>query len=140
MGTEKRFSLEELTSIKCWIQCGVKTKEMAARLGRSERGVRRQVSRLKSLPPNASPLPPKASTGRPTATSKTQDERLRRYVLRNPLKSARELKNEVPGWSNVSVRTIQHRLQKKLGLQEARRAAKKPVLTQKMKEKRLARK
>jgi transposase len=140
MGTEKRFTLEELTSIKCWLQCGVKTKEMAARLGRSERGVRRQVSRLKSLPPNASPLPPKASTGRPTATSKTQDERLRRYVLRNPLKSARELKNEVPGWSNVSVRTIQHRLQKKLGLQEARRAAKKPVLTQKMKEKRLARK
>jgi transposase len=135
MGTEKRFSLEELTSIKCWIQCGVKTKEMAARLGRSERGVRRQVSRLKSLPPNASPLPPKASTGRPTATSKTQDERLRRYALRNPCKSARELKNEVPGWSNVSVRTIQHRLQKQLGLQQARRAAKKPLLTQKMKQK-----
>jgi transposase len=128
MGTEKRFSLEELTSIKCWLQCGVKTKEMAARLGRSERGVRRQVRRLKSLPPNASPLPPKASTGRPTATSKAQDERLRRYALKNPFKSARELKNEVPGWSNISVRTIQHRLQKQLGLQQARRAAKIPLL------------
>ncbi len=116
MGTEKRFSLEELTSIKCWLQFGVKTKEIAARLGRSERGVRRQVSRLKSLPPKASPLPPKATTGRPTATSTVQDERLKRYVLKNPFKSARELKNEVPGWSDVSVRTIQHRLQKKLGL------------------------
>jgi transposase len=137
MGTEKRFSLEELTSIKCWLQFGVKTKEIAARLGRSERSVRRQFSRLRSLPPKASPLPPKATTGRPTATSTIQDERLKRYVLKNPFKSARELKNEVPGWSDVSVRTIQHRLQKKLGL-PAQRAAKKPLLTQKMKQKRLA--
>jgi hypothetical protein len=90
---------------------------------------------LKSLPPNASPLPLKFTHGRPAPTSTIQDERLKRHVLKNPFKSARELKNEVPGWSNVSVRTIQHRLQKQLGLQQARRAAKKPLLTQKMKQK-----
>jgi hypothetical protein len=32
------------------------SKEIAARLGRSEVGVRLHVRRLKSLPPNASPL------------------------------------------------------------------------------------
>ncbi len=119
MGREKRFSLEELTSIKCWLQFGVKMKEITARLGHSERSVRRQIRRLKCLLQNASPLPPKASTWHPTTISMTQDERLTRYVryvLKKPFKSARELKNEVHGWSNVSVRTIQHRLQKKLGL------------------------
>jgi len=121
-GEGKRFSLEELTSIKCCLQFGVKMKEITARLGHSERGVRRQVRRLKCLKfllQNASPLLPKASTWHPTTISMTQDERLTRnvrYVLKNPFKSARELKNEVHGKSNVCVRTIQHRLQKKLGL------------------------
>ena len=57
--------------------------------------------------------------------------------MKNPFKSARELKKDVPGWSDVSVRTIQHRLQKQLGL-PSRRAAKKPMVTLKMKQKRLA--
>jgi transposase len=127
MGKKKNFSLEELTSLKCRLQFGMKTMEIAARLGRSEVGVRLHVRRLKSLPPNASPLPLKFTHGRPAATSMIQDERLKRYVLKNPFKSARELKNEVPGWSNVSARTIQYCLQKELGL-PARRAAKKPLL------------
>jgi hypothetical protein len=45
--------------------------------------------------------------------------------------------NEVPGWENMTVRYIQKTLQKRLGL-PARNAAKKPLLTQKMKMKRLA--
>jgi transposase len=137
MRRNKNFSLEELTSLKCWLQFGVKTKEMAARLGRSEAGVRLQVKRIKTLPPNASLLPPPPKSGRPFKTTKVQDERLKKYVVKNPFKTARELKNEVPGWSDVPVRTIQHRLQKNLDL-PARRAAKKPLLTQKMKEKRIA--
>ena len=137
MGAKKNFSLEELTSlIKRWLQDGMRTSEIAARLGRSEVGVRMQARRLKGLPPNASLLPPKAATGRPTKTSKVQDERLKKYVLKHPLKTARQLKNEVPGWSEVSVRTIQSRLQKKLDV-PARRAAKNPLSTQKIKEKRM---
>jgi transposase len=58
-------------------------------------------------------------------------------VEQNPFKSARQLKKEVAGWGDVSVRTIQDRLQRKLGL-PSRRAAKKPLLTSAMRKKRLA--
>jgi hypothetical protein len=71
---------------------------------------------LKKLPPNASPPPPKARSGCPGKTSKTQDQRLKAYVEKYPFKLARQLKNKVLGWADVSVRTIQERLQKKLGL------------------------
>jgi hypothetical protein len=60
-----------------------------------------------------------------------QDERLRRYILHNPFKTARELKGEVPGFVDISVRTIQHICQKRLGL-PSRCAAKKPLLTAKI--------
>jgi hypothetical protein len=33
LGTINNFSLEELTRIKCWLQFGIKTKEIAASLG-----------------------------------------------------------------------------------------------------------
>ncbi len=115
----------------------MKTKEIASRLGRSERVVRIHLSVLKKLPPNAPPPPPKPRSGRPSKTSKTQDQRLKAYVEKYLFKSARQLKNEVVGWADVSVRTIQERLQKKLGL-PSRRAAKKPLLTDAMKKKWLA--
>ncbi len=53
-------------------------------------------------------------------------------MQKNPFKSARQLKNEVPGWGNISVRTIQHRLLENLGL-PSRKAAKKLLLTEAMK-------
>jgi hypothetical protein len=71
---------------------------------------------LKKLPPNASPPAPKARSGRPSNTSKTQDQRLKAYVNKYPVKLAQQLKNEAVGWAEVSVRTIQEQLQKKLGL------------------------
>jgi hypothetical protein len=52
------------------------------------------------------------------------------------LKTAREHRNEGDNWSNITVRMIQHVLQKQLGLL-ARRAAKKSVLTKQIIQKRL---
>jgi hypothetical protein len=63
-------------------------------------------------------------------------DRPRCYVTQFPFKNAKELKTEVGGWSNISVRIIQHVLQKQWGLL-LRKASKKPLLTQKMIEKRL---
>jgi hypothetical protein len=63
-------------------------------------------------------------------------DRLWRYVNANPFKTAKQLKKEVFGWSNVSVRMIQHVLQKELNL-PSRVAAKKPLLTKLMIKKRL---
>jgi hypothetical protein len=48
--------------------------------------------------------------------SKTQDQRLKAYVNKYPVKLAQQLKNEAVGWADISVRTIQEQLQKKLGL------------------------
>jgi hypothetical protein len=62
---------------------------------------------------------------------------MKSYIEHNPFKSTRQLKNEVAGWGDVSVRTIQDRLQKKLGLPSCK-AAKKPLLTSAMRKKRLA--
>jgi hypothetical protein len=63
-------------------------------------------------------------------------ERLCRYLLSYPFKTAKELKQEVNGWSNIPMRTIQMVCQKRLSLL-SRTAAKKPLLTAKMIKKRL---
>jgi hypothetical protein len=116
MGKRKQFSTEEKSKVMCWGGIGIKSKEIAARLGRRERAFWIHLSVLKKLPPNGSPPPPKARSGRPSNTSKTQDQRLKAYVNKYPFKSAQQLKNEVVGWADVSVRTIQEQLQKKLSL------------------------
>jgi hypothetical protein len=106
----KQFSTEEKSKIMCWGEIRINRKEIAARLGRRERAVRNHLSVLKKLLPNALP-PPKARSGRPIKTSKTQDQRLNAYVEKYLFKSARQLKNEVAGRADV-----QELLQKKLGL------------------------
>jgi hypothetical protein len=68
---------------------------------------------------------------RPSAVTFREEERLRHYVLWYPFKTSRELKKEVIGWSNISVRTIHKVGQKNLGL-PSRFATKKPLLTSKM--------
>jgi DNA-binding NarL/FixJ family response regulator len=66
MGKAKQLSLEEKNKIMCWAAEGVKTKQIATRLGCSERAIRMHLSVLKSLLPNATPPPPKARSGRPS--------------------------------------------------------------------------
>jgi hypothetical protein len=55
-------------------------------------------------------------------------DRLRSYVLQHPFKSAKQLRRNIIGWQRISVRSIQHVLQKDPGL-PSRVAAKKPLLT-----------
>ena len=95
------------------------------------------VQRSRSLPPGTVPATRKQA-GRARITSPTTDRMLRRTVIEYPSISARELRNENPDTlGNVSIRTIQHRLKKDLNL-PARRPAAKPLLTKKMKAKRVA--
>jgi hypothetical protein len=61
---------------------------------------------------------------------------LRRFILCYPFKTSKELKGEVPGFADISERTIQHMWQKRLGLPLC--AAKKPLIVAKMVKKRLA--
>jgi hypothetical protein len=110
MGKGKQFLSEEKSKIMCWGEIGIKSKEIAARQGRRERVVWIHLSVLKKLPP------PKARSGRPSKTSKAQDQRLKAYVEKYLFQSARQLKNEVVGGLTFAVRTLQKQLQKKLGL------------------------
>ncbi len=76
----------------CWGGFGIKNKEIAARLGLREGAVWMHFSVLKKLPPNASPPPPKSTSGHPSKTSKTEDQRLKAYVEKYPFKWAQLLK------------------------------------------------
>jgi transposase len=133
----KQLDVVEKAKILAWFREGVATKEIASRLARDVSVVRKTIRENKALPPSATPPPPKKRSGRPSAATFREEERLRRYVLRYPFKTARELKKEVIGWSDISVRTIQKICQRKLGL-PSRCAAKKPLLTARMVKKRIA--
>ncbi|KAG0725462.1 Transposable element Tcb1 transposase [Chionoecetes opilio] len=92
---------------------------------------------VESLPPGTVP-PRKPGSGAPKKTSPRTDKIMRREVLNDPAITAAELKKNHPALlGNVSVRTIQHRLQISLKL-PTRRAAKKPLLTEAMKKKQLS--
>ena len=78
----------------------------------------------------------KKGSGRPRKTSLKTDNFLCRELMKNPRVTASELKKKHPKLlQDVSICTIQHRLQKDLGL-PSRKAAKKPLLAKKVREKR----
>ena len=71
-------------------------------------------------------------------TSKATNTLIKREVQKNPQLRALELKNLHPELlENVAVRNIQHCLQKGLGM-PSRKAAKKPLVTERMKKQRIA--
>jgi transposase len=133
----KQLDVGEKAKIMAWFAEGVSTKEIANRLKRDPSTVRRIIRVVKDLPMSANPPLTKPRSGRPRITNRKLDKRLRRYLLRYPFKTAKELKAEVAGWQNVSVRTIQKVCKVRLGL-PSRCAAKKPLLTAKMVKKRLS--
>ena len=55
MGKRKQFSTEEKSKVMCWGKIGIKSKEIAARLGRTERAFWIHLSVLKKLPPDPGP-------------------------------------------------------------------------------------
>jgi transposase len=132
----KQLDVGEKAKIMAWFTEGVPAKEIAIRLKRDASNVRRIIRLIKGLPMSAALEPPKKRSGRPRLTNHKQDERLRRYLLRYPFKTAKELKAEVSGWENISVRTIQKICKTRLGM-PSRSAAKKPLLTAKIVKKRL---
>ncbi len=72
------LSIDEKLKIQVWTVAGVKTAEIAARLGRGESTIRRLRAELKELPPGASP--PHFWSSQLRATTHAEDERLKRYV------------------------------------------------------------
>jgi hypothetical protein len=131
MPRSKQLDIIEKAKILAWFREGVATKEIAIRLMRDVSMVRKVIRENKALPPSAASQPPKKWSGQPSAATFREGERLRLYILRYPFKTARELKKEVIGWSDISVKTIQKICQKKLGLMSGC-TAEKPLLTARM--------
>lgn len=132
----KNLSDVEKARILALREEGVPTNEIVRRTGRGEATIRRIAAAARGLPPNQIPKR-KPGSGAPRKTSKGTDVLMRREVLKNPFFTANDLKRDHPQLlANVSVRTLQHRLQKDLGI-PSRRAAKKTLLTPRMAKKRI---
>ena len=132
----KQFSIAEKGKIMALYRAGIAAKEIAKNLGRNTAAVRKIIAALKHLPLSAAPSPPKKRSGRPETHSRQALERLRRYVLRYPMKTAKEVKAELLGFKDTPVRTIQRLILKKLRI-PSRTAANKPLLTEAMVAKRI---
>src|SRR5215469_10985849 len=114
----------------------VTVKDICSRTGRSKSTVLRLLSASKKLPPNTIPKHKTRSGCKKKAISAT-DRFLKKSVIFNPFITARQLKSMYPDLlRNVSDRTVRHRLQNDLNM-PSRAAARKPLLNDRMKKKRL---
>ena len=120
----KYISDEEKAQILAWRQENVPIKVICERSGRGKGTVMRILAAAKELPCNTVPKH-KFGGGRRRKTSKFTDAIMKRELQKNPRLTALELQTLHPNLlENVTIRTVQHRLQKNLGLQ-SRKAAKK---------------
>lgn len=131
----KKLKIEEKASILAWAKEGISATEIAARLGRHKSSVTRLIARAETLEVDSIPARQQGS-GRPRKVTPTILEILKRQITKYPAMTAMDLKESLPELSELSERTIQHALAKYLKM-PSRIAAQKPLLTPKMKKKRL---
>lgn len=135
MGPTK-LNLEEKAKVMALVAEGLSNREIGRRLGRSNTAVRRVKQAAATLGTTSAPHR-KKGTGRKRKTDRRTDKMLEREVKKDPFVTAKELKGMYPDLlGEVSVRTVQVRLQKDLKL-PCRRAAPKPLLTMKMRKQRV---
>ena len=133
----KSLSLKEKTLAVAWLTAGESCKKVAERLERSVDSVERIKAKMKTLPPLT--IPKRKSnpgSGKVRRLSLASLVKMKRAVQRSPTLTARKLKVLYPqDLGHISVRVIQRRLKLDCNL-PSRRAAKKPLLTQAMRDKR----
>lgn len=136
MGATK-LNMQEKSAVLALLGEGLSNREIARKMGRSEAAIRRLKKAASVLRAGATPSR-KVGTGGQWKTCKRTDKLLEREVKRDPFITAKELKGLYGNLlENVSVRTVQRRLQKDLKL-PTRLAVQKPLLTDKMRKQRLA--
>jgi hypothetical protein len=133
--TSKPFSREEKrVAIELW-RAKVPLKAIRDQVKMSESTLRRVLAFVKKNP-DTLVAGHKVGSGWPCLINKTIQKAMKKKLLNSPTTTAKQLKKTVPGLANMSVRAIQHVSLKKLKL-PSRVIAKKPLLTQKMKDQRL---
>ena len=137
MARTKKLSQDEISQIVVLGREGRSYSDIGRQYKISRQTVSRWVQRDQENEGLATPKPKKRS-GRPRKLSNTSIRHLKRLISVNPSQSARELRVINPEMlSTVSERTIQRRLQIDCNM-PSRRPAFKPLLTKKMKAKRIA--
>jgi transposase len=126
---------EDKARILSWKEDGMSTAEIAKRLGRHRASIDRLWAKSKGLPKFVIPQR-KIGSGRPKKMTNVMRKMLKRQAVKFPEMTAADLQNSVPELRTVSERTIQRTLQRDLKM-PSRIAAQKPLLTMKMKAKRL---
>ncbi|KAK4317377.1 hypothetical protein Pmani_011539 [Petrolisthes manimaculis] len=131
-----KLTMEEKGKVMVLAGVGLSNREIGRRLRRSETAIRRVKQAAATLGTGGTPQR-KKGTGRKRKTDTRTDKMLERQVKKDPFVTAKELKEMYADLlGEVSVRTVQIRLQKDLKL-PCRRAAQKPLLTKKMKKQRV---
>lgn len=116
------------------LQQGIPVMRVAAQLQVTRMAIYNLKKAAATLPPGTVPAR-KAGSGAPKKTSLHTDKILKQEVMSDPFITAVELKEKHPALlKNVSVRTIQHRLQKDLKMR-AGRVSGKPLLSEELKNK-----
>ncbi len=134
----KKFAttIDKVKIMTLWRE-GMSRKDISIHTIVPLRTVQRVILANRNLPETSVPVR-KPGFGRPKKTSAATDRILKRTILKYPMMTAKELKEELAQeLQNVSVHTIQHRLQKDLKI-PCRSAAMKPLITEKMRKKRVA--
>ncbi len=132
----KKLTMTEKTYGLMLLKDGASVTRVAANLHVSRRTICSLKQAAARLPDNTIPIRKVGSGGKKKTTERTNTI-VKREVLLNPSITAASLKKKHPMLlQDVSIRTIQHRLQKDLNM-PSRRAAKKPLLTAPMMKKRI---
>lgn len=135
MGKFKDLNEQIIAQICALKESGLKTKEIAAQVGVSERSVRRWVAKFHQGGRGDIPSQVKRS-GRPKKTSNRSMTILKRQLEVNPRMTSRKLKESNPQLlGDVSVRTVNRRINE-LGY-TSHRPRKKPILTKLQRDKRV---
>jgi transposase len=132
----KKLTIEDKARVVSWREEGVPVAVIADRLGRHRSSIKRLLAKARALPPRSIPARKKGS-GRPAIIPKHGLKVMERFVRKHPMATAGDIKEQVPEVAAVSLRHIRRLLVEKLRL-PSRIAAHKPLLTKKMKSKRLA--
>jgi transposase len=134
--TVKHLSPEDKASIIAYKDTGMTTTEIASRMGCDRATIKRVLAASRALPEKGVP-PRKKGSGRKKKLTDDLLVILKRQIKKYPAMTAGQLRESLPELAHLADRTIQHALQKHLKM-PSRVAALKPLLTEKMKKRRMA--
>ena len=112
MSPFKVISLVKRGQIEVLLKEGLRQRQIARRLKVSQSIVSKTIKRINELKSYQSRKP----SGRPRATSTQCDRVIHRYCLNNPFASSSKIKANLPPETQLSARSIRHRLSKEFNM------------------------